>query len=386
MKIAFIAEHFNPGRGGAETYMNDFSIFLTARGHEVHFYTQDKIDNANGIIFHYIKTSGITRKIRWMQWLSFLKQSRQQCEKEGFDIVMGAGKCSGVNVYQPHGGCVLASHRQNALLVGNRLITSLKKLSNFFSPKHIVARRIDAALYSDPKTHYIAISKMVQSHMKEFYQVDESRVHLIYNGIDTSRFSPATEKQRQSARQQLGLPQDKVVFSLVAHNFKLKGVKELIEAMVVLKKQRSDFLFAIAGNGKRQAFEQQARKSGVEQHIKFLGALDKPELVYTASDVYVQPTWYDPCSLVVLEALAAGLPTITSSFNGAGELIEQGIEGFVISRPDNTEELSSALLELFDEQKRKEMGLAARKKIAPHTLENNFNNMLKAFEQVVKSG
>ena len=86
----------------------------------------------------------------------------------------------------------------------------------------------------------------------------------------------------------------------------------------------------------------------MESEVIFLGAVSQPELVYQSSDAYIQATWYDPCSLVVLESLAAGLPTVTTSFNGAGEFIESGKGGYVISRPDARKELSEVLLKLFD--------------------------------------
>ena len=382
MKIAFISEHFNPARGGQETYMNDFSAFLITKGHEVDFFTQDEIEDRDGLKFHHIKITGLAKKFRWLQWLSFQRNAKNLTDKGNYDIVMGTGKCAGVNIYQPHGGTVRASQRQNAILVRNGFITAAKTFFNSLSPKHIVARNSDDSLYANKNTHFIAISKMVRAHMKEFYDVDDSKIHLIYNGIDTTRFSPATDEHRHRAREEFSLPLDKVIFSIVAHNFKLKGIRELIETLVEVKKQRSDFLAIVVGNGKKKSFVKYAKKMGVADQIQFLGAVSNPERIYTASDVYVQPTWYVPCSLVVLEALAAGLPVITSSFNGAGEFIEQGKDGYVISRPDSKEEFTAALLELFDAEKRKAIGLAARKKIEPHTLANNFTQMLNAFEQV----
>lgn len=381
MKIAFITEHFNPGLGGAETYMSDFAKYLISKGHEVHFYTQDDLGDYEGIKFHIIKVTGLAKKVRWMQWLSFLKQARKESEKESFDVVMGTGKCLGVNVFQPHGGTVQASHRQNAILVRNPLHIFLKKFSNFISPKHIVAKWIEKQQYSNPKTVFVAISQMVRNHMKEFYNVPEGKIELVYNGIDTSKFSPVSEAERVEAKKELGLPSDKVVYSVVAHNFKLKGIKEIIESAVLVKKVNENFLIVVAGYGKQKNFLKQAESAGVSDNIKFLGAVKNPELVYKASDVYVQPTWYDPCSLVVLEALASGIPVITSRFNGAGEFIENGKEGYIISRPDAKEELSTAMINLFDEKLREEQGRAARKKIENQTLLHNFEQMLKVFEK-----
>ena len=382
MKIAFITEHFNPGLGGAETYMSDFAKYLIAKGHEVHFYTQDDLGEYEGIKFHIIKVTGLAKKIRWMQWLSFLKKAQKESEKENFDVVMGTGKCLGVNVFQPHGGTVRASHRQNALLVRNPFHIFLKNISNLVSPKHIVARWIEKKQYTNPQTVFVAISQMVRGHMKEFYNTPESKIELVYNGIDTSRFTPVTDSQREEAKKKLGLPLDKVIYSVVAHNFKLKGIKEIIESATLVKKTNDKFLIVVAGYGKQKSYIQMAEKAGVAENIKFLGAVKSPEDVYNASDVYVQPTWYDPCSLVVLEAMSAGLPVITSKFNGAGEFIESGKEGYIISRPDAKEELSTAMVNLLDEKLRKEQGISARKKIEDQTLEKNFGQMLSVFEKV----
>lgn len=381
MKIAFITEHFNPGLGGAETYMSDFAKYLIKKGHEVHFYTQDDIGEYEGIKFHIIKLTGLAKKIRWMQWTSFLKQARNESDKENFDVVMGTGKCLGVNVFQPHGGTVRASHRQNAILVRNAFHTLLKNLSNSISPKHIVARRIENQQYSNPKTIFVAISQMVRGHMKEFYNVPDSRIELIYNGIDTKRFEPSSDEEKLAMKKKLGLPLDKVIYSVVAHNFRLKGIREIIESAALVKKNNPDFLIVVAGYGKQEPFLEQAEKAGVKENIQFLGAVKTPEDVYKASDVYVQPTWYDPCSLVVLEAMASGLPVITTRFNGAGEFIDNGKEGYIVSRPDSTEELSVAMSNLLDENVRKEQGANAREKIKDQTLENNFEQMLKAFEK-----
>ena len=384
MKIAFVSEHFNPACGGQETYMNDFTKFLLNEGHEVHFYTQDVHENKENLFFHQVKTSGLLSNFRFLQWVIFAKEAKRQADQEGVDIIMGTGKCLGVNVFQPHGGTVRASHRQNAILVRNPLHTFLKELSNFFSPKHIVAKSIESKQYANKNCQFVAISQMVKSHMKEFYNLSDDQITLVYNGIDTSRFSPVSEEKKLAARKELGLSKTDTIFSTVAHNFKLKGIREVIEALEEVKKTRQDFKFVVAGNGKQKKFKKLAEKLGVADEVIFLGSVDKPELVYQSSDAYLQATWYDPCSLVVLESLAAGLPTVTTKFNGAGEFIESGKDGYVISRPDAKDELSSVLLKLFDNSHRKALSTNGREKIKDQTLEKNFRQMLKVFEKAAK--
>ena len=117
----------------------------------------------------------------------------------------------------------------------------------------------------------------------------------------------------------------------------------------------------------------------MDKFFVFAGAVDKPELVYRASDVYLQPTWYDPCSLVVLEAMASGLPVITSAFNGASEMIDHGKSGWVIPRPDDLTSFLNAIQECMSEVKRSEVGALARTAVEGLTHHKNFEEMEKVF-------
>ena len=380
MKIAFIMEHFNPMFGGQEVYMRDFSNFLMAKGHEVHLYTQTAAADKTEMQIHLIEIPKWKKLMRWSQWLAFLGKAKAMVQQDGYDIIMGTGMCLGVNVYQPHGGVNRASHRQNALLTGP-VVAALKTLSNTVSPKHVVSRWVEKQKFADPQTHFVAISEMVKAHMQEFYAVPNEKISLIYNGVDCERFQPASEQEKHEARKQLGVPQDKTIFSLVAHNFRLKGLQELVSAAAQLKKLAPDFLIVVAGKGKKRRYEEKIANLGLAEHFMFLGSVSQPELVYQSSDVYLQPTWYDPCSLVVLEAMAAGLPVITTSFNGAGELIENDVEGYVIKAPDDIVALVGAMKSLLNKDKRSSVGQAARKKVEPFTLRRNYEAMLEIFEK-----
>ncbi len=116
----------------------------------------------------------------------------------------------------------------------------------------------------------------------------------------------------------------------------------------------------------------------------FAGSVDDIRPMYAASDVYVHPTWYDPCSLVVLEALACGLPVITTRFNGVSELITDTLDGFVIDTPRDVSALAERMMQLFDAELRRRMGAEARRLADQHTLERNFTEMMFVFEKAVR--
>src|SRR6202011_200606 len=98
---------------------------------------------------------------------------------------------------------------------------------------------------------------------------------------------------------------------------------------------------------------------GLADVVHLLGFLPEIRPAFHASDFFVLPTYYDPCSLVVFEALACGLPVITTACNGAGELITEGREGFVITHPDARGHLADALDRMANDETRTTMSVHA---------------------------
>jgi len=176
---------------------------------------------------------------------------------------------------------------------------------------------------------------------------------------------------------------------IVAHNFALKGVPTLLRAAAQLLAEGAPVHVAVIG-GKKPARiptivhsalripHSALRTSHSPAH--FLGPIADPSGWYAAADVYVQPTYYDPCSLVVLEALASGLPVITSRFNGAGELLTPGEEGWVMHDPANANELAALLRPLLNRTTRERMGEAARRLALLHTLERNCDEIVALYQ------
>jgi UDP-glucose:(heptosyl)LPS alpha-1,3-glucosyltransferase len=239
---------------------------------------------------------------------------------------------------------------------------------------------------ADPPPEVVAISRMVRRDMQEFYRVPDERLHLVYNGVDVKHFSPeACRSRRDEARDRLGLAECETCFLLVAHNFKLKGVRELVEAAALLQTSavgRDPWRIVVVGKANPRPYQQLAERLGCAGRIRFTGPAPDVLPVYAAADVYVHPTWYDPCSLVVLEALACGLPVITTRFNGASELMEDGREGFVLDSPADVGRLAEMMERLLDPRLCGPMGESARRTAEQYPIERNFREMLEVFTHV----
>jgi UDP-glucose:(heptosyl)LPS alpha-1,3-glucosyltransferase len=216
------------------------------------------------------------------------------------------------------------------------------------SPFHRTLLALEKRLFQDPALKLvIANSRQVQAEVIRHYQVDPKKIRVIYNGVDRERFSP----QRLAALQdnvlrELDLGPESPTILFVGSGFKRKGLHFLIEALPRLQQRES--LLLVVGQGRTAPYERLARELGVAPRVRFLGPQPRVERFYAAARVLALPTIYDPCSNVVLEALAGGLPVVTSAANGAAEFIQPGLNGAVLARPDDTPALAAALDEYLD--------------------------------------
>ncbi len=378
MRIGFQIERLDPSRGGAETYVHRLARELLAAGHEVHLFAAACEDEPAGAMFYHVLPRGLSRPERDLR---FARAVAKATRRAHLDVAVAVGRTFGASVLQPHGGTLPGSRRQNRLLVRPAWLAGLKQASDALNPRIRVQAWIERQQYqADPPPDVVAISRMVRRDVQAFYDVPDERLHLVYNGVDTARFSPeACEAMREAARRAWDLAPGETCFLMVAHNPKLKGLRELLEAGARLGRAEP-WRVAVVSRARARRYLELAERLGLGDRLLWPGPTDDVLPAYAACDAYVQPTWYDPCSLVVLEALACGRPVVTTRFNGASELMEDGREGYVLHAPTETERLAEVLRGLLDADLRRRMGRAARQVAEQHPIERNFREMMAVFE------
>lgn len=382
MKIGFQIEHLDPARGGAEAYVHRFAQDLVAARHEVHLFAAAFGEVPDGAFSHKLLRRGLTR---WQRDWRFAHTARREARRAACDVVMAVGHTFGADVLQPHGGTMRASRRQNLRLVRSPVLRRLKGLSDSVNPRIRTRLAIEALQFaSPPMPEVVAISDMVRRDLIDYYHVPEDHLHLVYNGVDVERFHPdVCAARRDEVREGYGLADEETCYLLVAHNFRLKGLRELIEAAARLDASGGPWRLLVVGKGTPGPYRRLAARLGCDERLLFAGAVAEVVPAYAAADAYVHPTWYDPCSLVVLEAMACGLPIVTTPNNGASELMEDGREGYVIPSPRDAEALARAMDALRDAARREEMGQRARESAERYPLERNFREMMDVFERAV---
>ena len=224
-------------------------------------------------------------------------------------------------------------------------------------------------------------SRMVQGHFETYYGVPADRTRIVPNAIDPNRFHADDRlKQRHAEREAWGIPPDCPVGLFVGMNYRLKGLAPLLKSLVHIPKQ-TPFTLAVVGHRNFAEYARLAQTLGVSDRVNFLGFRAEPKDAYFASDFLVHPTFYDPCSLVVLEALACGLPVVTTRFNGAAELMDPAA-GTVVQDPLNAVELGQAVTRMCDAGFRSTAAKAARESAKRWTFEDHYRKLLAVFAEV----
>jgi UDP-glucose:(heptosyl)LPS alpha-1,3-glucosyltransferase len=176
----------------------------------------------------------------------------------------------------------------------------------------------------------------------------------------------------------LGVGEQECVFLFVANNPRLKGLAPLCRSLARLKEK--NWRLVILGKGRIHG-RAKLEMRPIRGRVRIVGKTLDPSAYYAAGDALIHPTFYDPCANVTVEALASGLPVVTSAFDGASELITPGREGFILRWPRDEDALSRHLEALLDPDRRREMGAAARARAE----ENTFASRLAEYVDLLQA-
>ncbi|MCP4449839.1 MAG: glycosyltransferase family 4 protein [Planctomycetes bacterium] len=355
MKIALIIERMDIQLGGAERSISELSQALTGQGLDVTLLAaQGKAPDTHGHVL--CEDTG-----KRTSHASFARALKTHLSTRSYDIVHSVLPFDFAHLYQPRGGSYAETIVQNAASFQSPVTAKLKRLTAFTNRRRQRWLAAERALATGHKGPIIAaLSQYVVQQFKQHYGTPEHRIALIRNGVNTARpvDAEAVRQFTQTVHAQLQIPaQDQPVFFLfAAHNFRLKGLKPLIKAFAAARPRHGVLL--IAGHGNGQPYQSKITKHGLERQVLFLGATSQIQHALGACHVAVLPTFYDPASRFILEALGAKKPVITTRFNGACDQFTSNRHGLVIDSPLDINALTQALNALADAKTRQTMAHA----------------------------
>jgi len=318
MKLAIVRQKYTPF-GGAERFVARALDALRAQGVEVEIIARRWEGATAGVVcnpFYLGRT--------WRDW-GFARCVHRLIESGRYDLVQSHERIPGCHIFRAGDGV----HATWLELAGKPLAA--------FSPWHRYTLAAEAALFRHPALRaVICNSQMVANDIARRFPAAADKIEIIYNPVDGAHFHPGLRAEyRHALRAKIGAAKTAPVILFVGSGFARKGVATLIEALAKMRSAAAEVW--IVGRDKDSAhYERLAKRFGLAARVRFFGPQTDVRPFYGAADIFCLPTLYDPLPNAALEALACGLPVVTTTTCGAAELIETGKNGFVCAARDAT--------------------------------------------------
>lgn len=362
MRIAVVTDNLSFSRGGSECYLLSIVARLIKAGHDVHTFYNRGFDRIEGGKFYAIRPAGYPRFLR--EW-DFCRQVNRRVRILAPDAVLTVRPLASATHYRLSNGIHIRCFEAEREAYDSRLRRMFYRTGSRLNPKRqLLIRAQNSLLARRRRPRLMTNSELARDQLRQTFAIDPQEVTLLYSGVDLDMFRPA-----QPGRQGKG----PLRLLFVGHHFILKGLHCLMATMASAECTGLGLALQVVGNGPIRHFERLAARLGISSRVDFLGSVPRSSMpdLYRSNAVLVHPTFYDPCSLATLEAIACGCPVITTERNGAAELIAPGTNGWVIKHPRDLAALAEAIRKTsapgVAEEAGREAAATAREKLDLHS-------------------
>lgn len=375
VRLALVRQRFT-AFGGAERFVASALEALAREGVSLRLYTRSWPEGATPFEIQRLDPPYLGNV--WRDW-SFARALRQALAQDRPSLVQTHERIAGCDVYRAGDGvhAVWLEERARGLGVWGRLALAA-------NPYHHYVKSAERRLFEHPDLRaVICNSRLVMEQIASRFALPRERLHLVYNAVDGERFSPALRERGLALRARLGLGRERVVGLLLGSGYARKGLEAALAALSGLP---AHFALLVVGRDKElSAWRQRAAAFGVGERVFFLGPVEDPREALGAADLFLLPTIYDPCPNAGLEAMACGLPVVTSRQCGLAEILQERGGGVACEARDLAA-IRAALLALDDAAKRASQGAAARAAVLPLTTEAMSARLLALYHRLLAEG
>ena len=371
-KIAVVIPKFGLV-GGAEGFAAELTERIAADPRfEVHVFANRWADSSGRIVFHQVP---IVRFPKFLTTTSFAWFARREISAAGpFDLIHTHDRIFRADVYTMHG----IPHRWWVREVRR------KRMSLF---DRSLARVEDRLVSEGGCRRFLAVSELTRKIFLGEYPIDPVRVAVVHPGIDASPYAKLDrERCRREIRGRFGIFPDEPLILFVSMNFAIKGLDHILRGIGCLRRKNPEkrFRLLVIGRGDQKAYGRLARELGLGDAVVFAGAVAREKLpeFYLAGDLYVMLSRFDTFGMVVLEAMAAGLPVLISGSVGARDVIRQGENGFVVENPADPEAIAERIETMLHGDARERMGREALKTAGENSWDMAVARVITIYEEI----
>lgn len=357
MKVGLVRRGYS-GSGGAESFLKRFAGALRAAGHECVLFASEDWPAGEWPHGEIARVGGSEAAKSPRHFADALAALRP---REGCDWLFSLERVWDCDCYRAGDGVHRAWLRRRA-----RFEPAWRGWFRKMQRKHRELLALEARLFSANGSaaprRVIANSRMVRDEIARCYSFPAERIAVVPNGLPMTMATAVPADLRERARRSLGLAEQDYVVLFAGSGWERKGLRFAIAGMN--RAALSGPVLLVAGRGSARGLPRSTR-------TRFLGPVEDMPALLAASDVFLLPTIYDPFSNACLEALAAGLPVITTEANGFSEIITPGAEGDVLANPADADAIALALERWSDPWKRAGVRSRLQARAAEFSMEAN---------------
>lgn len=374
LDIAFIRQKYNP-YGGAERFVERALQALAAN--KVNMTVLSRRWDATNSDYQFLACNPFYLGRLWRD-RGFARAVCRQLKTLNVDIVQSHERIPCIDIYRAGDGVHKVWLQQKARALG-----VLPALKDYFSPYHRYTLRAEKAMFESPRLQaVICNSVMVRDEIIEHFDIAPEKLHVIYSGVDTTLFRPERRsEQRDALRRELNIAKQDPVLLMVGSGYFRKGLDAVLQALSTLK--MPPMLVVVGYDKHADRYQKLARSLGLQERVVFSGAQLDVLPYYAMADAFVLPSLYDPFPNAALEAMACGLPVITSNKTGAAEFIDNGVQGYVVDA-FNHAQLAGAIVDVADQERAAQMGRYAREKLESFGLEVMADKLVNLYRKIVE--
>ena len=317
-RVALIRSRYDPA-GGAERFVQNAIAALRSQGATLTIVTRRWPDHdGSAIVLDPFHVGSL-----WRDW-GFARAACAELARRRFDLVQSHERIACCDVYRAGDGVHAQWLAERARVQG-----ALARLATHLSPHHRYVLAAERALFTGPRLKaVICNSEMVRGEIAARFGTPAEKLVLIRNAVDADAFHPGLrEEMRAGVRQQVKIPENANVALHVGSGFERKGVAALLEAVALAPTK--PWALVVGRDKRLPRYLELARRLGIAERTRFVGAVSDVRPYYAAADSFVLASLYDPQPNAVLEAMACGLPVVTTTKCGAAELLVENESGFV---------------------------------------------------------
>jgi UDP-glucose:(heptosyl)LPS alpha-1,3-glucosyltransferase len=370
MRIALVTRRFDPAGGGTERDLTITARLLVRAGHRITIHAAEIRATSDEWALRQVVAPRLGRALGLL-W--FARAAGAAARREGADLVLSFARIVDADILRSGGGA-----HSSYVRAARQWQTGPARFAMRLSPYHRVQMIVERAGFRSSRLRRaVAVSDLVRRDLMQTFALAPGKTITLYNGVELDRFTPTHDAaERASIRRDLGITDSRPAVMFVGNGFARKGLRFLIEAWPTVGSGAR--LIVVGTDQAAASYQRLVRRLGLDDRVSFLGRRTDVHRLMRGADAFALPSFFEPFGNVAMEAMASGVPVLSSAQSGVAEVVPPPMREFIVNDPANRAVLAARMNALIEGAP--ELRECARAAAAQFTWERHARELLAIVE------